>query len=485
MRKPNFSLEDFKKFKDEVINKNPNYDDFFAHVSLHAKQYTLDEIKKIIDCGSIQDQQILSRYFYDRDGIYKRIVLYYATILKYSGILIPHPILGKQLSQAFLKKRYIGALEYIDRLKIPQLCTNISLYVLINGSYGGIILDSSKNGIAIIDLPCGYYRSRYRDLAGNDIIEFNVAYFDKILSDTTREKVLKTYPKLVSSYYKKYAAGKLTNSWVIIPASIGIYFSFFDDARPLFLNVIPASILYDDAVDTERERDLEEIRKIIVQKIPHLSDGQLLFEPVEAIEMHDGAVNMMKGNKNISVLTTYADVDSIVSKTQKDTSDSIDKMLQNVYSEAGASSQVFAPTGSQSLGTSITNDIAVMMILAKKYSYFFTYLVNTFFAHRDLEFNYELTNISWYNESEYITNSYKLAQSGYSFLLPSMAMGLTQKELVDVKDLENDLLKLRDKLIPLQSTYTQSSDSEGGAPEKSIEEKDERTLENEESLDNQ
>ena len=126
-----------------------------------------------------------------------------------------------------------------------------------------------------------------------------------------------------------------------------------------------------------------------------------------------------------------------------------------------------------------------MMILAKKYSYFFTYLVNTFFAHRDLEFNYELTNISWYNESEYITNSYKLAQSGYSFLLPSMAMGLTQKELVDVKDLENDLLKLRDKLIPLQSTYTQSSDSEGGAPEKSIEEKDERTLENEESLDNQ
>jgi hypothetical protein len=36
------------------------------------------------------------------------------------------------------------------------------------------------------------------------------------------------------------------------------------------LDVIPATIDYDEAVETNKERDLEEIRKIIVQKIPHL-----------------------------------------------------------------------------------------------------------------------------------------------------------------------------------------------------------------------
>ena len=65
----------------------------------------------------------------------------------------------------------------------------------------------------------------------------------------------------------------------------------------MFLTVIPATIQYDDAVETERERELEEIRKIIVQKIPHLNDGQLLFEPEEAVEIHKGTVGMMKGNK--------------------------------------------------------------------------------------------------------------------------------------------------------------------------------------------
>jgi hypothetical protein len=81
------------------------------------------------------------------------------------------------------------------------------------------------------------------------------------------------------------------------------------------LSVIPATIDYDEAVVTERERDLEEIRKIIVQKIPHLTDGRLLFEPDEALEIHNGTVGMLRGNKNLSVMTTYADVEAIASKT--------------------------------------------------------------------------------------------------------------------------------------------------------------------------
>jgi len=57
-----------------------------------------------------------------------------------------------------------------------------------------------------------------------------------------------------------------------------------------------------------------------VQKVPHLQDGALLFEPAEAEVMHAGAVGMMKGNKNVSVLTTYTDVDAIVSNTASEAS---------------------------------------------------------------------------------------------------------------------------------------------------------------------
>ena len=55
---------------------------------------------------------------------------------------------------------------------------------------------------------------------------------------------------------------------------------------------------------------------------------------------------------------------------------------------------------------------------------------------------------------DYITNTLKMASSGYSFLLPTIAAGLSQKDLMNVKTLENEVLKLGELLIPLESSYT-------------------------------
>jgi len=53
----------------------------------------------------------------------------------------------------------------------------------------------------------------------------------------------------------------------------------------------------------------------------------LLFEPDEAEEMHRGAVGMVRNNSNTTVLTTYADVDAIVSRTSSEnSSNSLEKM---------------------------------------------------------------------------------------------------------------------------------------------------------------
>jgi len=201
-----------------------------------------------------------------------------------------------------------------------------------------------------------------------------------------------------------------------------------------------------------------------------------LFEPDEALEMHAGAVGMMKGNKNISVLTTYADVDAVVSKTSSEaTNTALEKSLQNVYSRASVSGQLFAPTGSQALSISITNDMSLMMILANKYSRFVTYIINFLFANSNINFKYSILPVSWYNVSQYITDTLKLAQSGYSYLLPAIAAGLSQKDLINVKKLENDALDLSILLIPLASSYTQSS-GQVGRPELPLEEKSPKTI---------
>ena len=88
-------------------------------------------------------------------------------------------------------------------------------------------------------------------------------YFDSILDEEVRREALNTYPSIVSDSYKKYRKNKLKSSWIFLPSEIGIYFSFYENGSPLFLSTIPSTIKYDKAVDTERERELEEIKKIL------------------------------------------------------------------------------------------------------------------------------------------------------------------------------------------------------------------------------
>ena len=447
-----------------------------------VKEYSLKEIENIIDSGSVEAQIALSRNYFTKGGFYQRLLLHYATLLKYTGLLIPNPSFGKSLSESYITKKYRAAVNFIDNANLPKLFTHIAIKALRDGCYYGVIQEVTDRSLSILDLPIFYCRSRFKDKEGNDIIEFNVTYFDSITDKEYRKRALAVYPKEVVNLYRRYKNRKTSDPWCYISPDIGICMSLIND-RPIFLNIISAALEYDDAKDINRERDLEEIRKILVQRIPHLQDGGLLFEPEEALEMHKGAVDMTKKNDNLSVLTTYADVDAVVSKTSNDNSlNSVDKALSNIYAEAGSSSQLFGTDSNLSLSTSITNDMALMMVLAHKLSNFITSIINKQYGNTNITFVYKILPISYYNQNDYVETSLKLANSGYSFLLPAVAMDISQRELSNIKDLENNVLKLKEKLQPLSTSYTETGNV--GRPEKDAQDKSAKTIANEKSLDN-
>ena len=462
-RSANFTA-DFQKMTDALVAKQIqgidstiNYFRQFIYAKRDARAYTPEEIEKIIVSGSLEEQRDLSRKFFTTDGFYRRILVYYATLLKYVGILIPHPSFGKQLSTSHIKKRYFNAQSYIDRINLQEKLTSITLKVLVDGAYYGIAIQLDKERFILLDLPSAYCQSRFKDLEGNDIIEFNVAYFDTF-NEQLREHILASYPKEIRNYYKKWLKGQENLSqWYIIGGDRSVFFNLYDDVIPPFLPIIPATLQYDAAVDTEAERAVDEIRKILVQKIPHLNDGTLLFEPPEAEVMHNGAVQMLANNKTVSVLTTYADVDAVTSKTSNDTVTAfLENMVQNIYAKTGTSQELFSPKGAEALAMCINNDMAMMMILGNKYSRFLGRIIDRVFGNANISFTYNILPVSYYNQADYITDAFKLAQSGYSFLVPCAALGISQNALMDLKELENEVLDLDNVLIPLQSTYTQS-----------------------------
>ena len=396
-------LTSFTKAISAMIAKNEssyNLTRYGRNRHERVKEYTLEEIKNIIDSGSVDAQIILSRNYFERGGFYWRLLMHYATLLKYTGLLIPNPSFGKNLSESYITKKYHSAISFIDKANLPDLFTHRGTKVLRDGSYYGVIQEVTDKSISILDLPIFYCRSRFKDKEGNDIIEFNVTYFDTIHDGEYRKKALAAYPPNVVNWYKRWKARKVKSPWCYISTSVGICMSLIDE-RPVFLNIIAAELEYEDAKDINKERDLEEIRKILIQHIPHLTDGGLLFEPDEAVEMHKGAVDMMKKNENLSVLTTYADVDAIVSKTANDNSlNSVDKALTNIYAEAGSSSQLFGTDSNLSLSTSITNDMALMMVLARKMARLITSIINEKYGNTNITFTYKILPVSFYNQKE-------------------------------------------------------------------------------------
>ena len=466
-----FDLELFKKASEEMIAINDG-----AYRSSYLKwdrtrpikDYTPEEIERIISSGDVEAQRRLSRNYAYANGFYKQILTHYATLLRYSGILIPNPAFGKSLQETSIAKRYYNAVDFVELLKLKELGVRIAHAVLRDGIYYGAIQTLTKQVFALLDLPTDFCRSRFQDEYGNILVEFNVRYFATITDVKNRRAALRTYPKVISSHYRKWAKNTGgVSPWVMLPSDIGVAFTLFKDARPYFLDIIPATIKYDESVENEQDRQLEEIKRLVVQEIPHLNDGTLLFEPEEVQVMHQGTVNMLKkSNPNISVLTTYGQV-HVEGTTSADTvtNTTLERMAQNIYSQAGVSGELFAATGSSSIPYSLDNDTAFMMVLANKIGSFVTNIVNFLFGNGAIRFKYTMLPITQFNADKFVDSAFKLAGSGYSFLLPAIAQGFTQKDLSNIKDLENDVLKLQDKLKPLSSSYTQSGNEGGEAKE--------------------
>lgn len=115
-------------------------------------------------------------------------------MLKYQGILIPNTN-GKSLSGPGIYKRYNQAMDYIEKMKLPIWLSHCARRALIYGTYYGLRVDLGKSDFAVIDLPIKYCKTEFKDVMGNDIIQFDVRYFSEIIDEQSRERLLSLFPK--------------------------------------------------------------------------------------------------------------------------------------------------------------------------------------------------------------------------------------------------------------------------------------------------
>lgn len=454
----------FSNLKGELTDVSVTDDSFFTASGFSSGRsnkkvtnYSKEEALEILESGSDIQLRQLSESFYYSSGFYRRLLTYYATILYYTPVVIPRMIgRKKKITDKKYGEKHFQALDFVNDLNFEQLCRHFALSTLKYGAYYGMLKETGGNFV-VQDLPYSHCRSRLKSYTGVDIVEFNVEWFDTIKDADLRKETLNNFPKEIKkAYLSKGKKGK----WVRLPVEQGIHFTLYED-KPFFSTVIPAIIDSQAYIELEKVKDGQQMRSVAIQEIDHTSNGDLVLEPEESVELHKGLTKITQNNPYLDGITTYGKIKiERVLDDETAQKDNVEKMSKIMYSESGTSKQIFSAEGNVSLERSIQNDISTIFPLAEQFAIWLKCCLNHHFADNNMNFSVKIFPVGQYNFKDYSTQVLSMAQYGYSAIIPAMALGLRQDELLDLKELENNIYKLSDVLIPLHSSYTETQEEE-------------------------
>jgi hypothetical protein len=321
------------------------------------------------------------------------------------------------------------------------------------------------------------------------------------------EEALETFPQEIQDAWALWVKHELRDPWVVIPpASGGISFCFLSDQTPLLIASIPQLKKLDDAVGREEKRDENELYKLLIQQMPIDKNGELVFPLEEVADMHSSVAAMLRDIDTVDVLTTFGatNLESLQeSSAAAQSADRIAKYKANAYDALGRSSIMFNADGSSTLAYSIKKDEALMISYLNVYENWIKFHLNSRFTRNGVMFDFEILPTTVFNRQDIQQSHFRGAQYGYSKMFAGVAMGIKQRDQISLMEFENDFLKMSEKMVPLQSSYTTSGtavaneeksndsgektktsakvqdlDNKGGRPELPDEQKSEKTQAN-------
>lgn len=466
-----------------------------------------------------------SRFFYKTSGIYQKLCQYVSFMYRYDWYIVPE-IFDDTVKEEKILKDFSKMLNFLDNSYIKKACGEMALKVLVDGCYFGYIVPSN-DAVIIQELPIDYCRTRY-SVMGMPAIEFNMAFFDTFGDIEYRMRILNLFPDEFKKGYMLYKQGRLKpdyrgqpGGWYLLEPGLAFKFNLNGSDVPAFINVIPYILDLDAAQDLDRRKQMQQLLKIIIQKLPLDKNGDLIFDVDEARDIHNNAVAMLQRAIGVDVLTTFADVESIdmSDKNTTTTRDDLAKVERTVYNAAGTSKNIFNTEGNLALEKSILEDESTIRNLLLQFVIFFDRIVQDKNSNRKkYAFRFYMLETTQYNYQN-LSKMYKeQAQMGHSKILPQIALGHSQSFILNTAHFENEVLHLAELMLPNlmsstmnladlmgrngengnknnQSTTGEQNKSgsnkkiaaagetkEAGRPEKADDQKSEKTIQNKESM---
>lgn len=442
------------------------------------KQYKQSEVREILENYKLprnQDRLVeISQLLYAKSPQYKRLVRYFGGMATFAHVILPIKDISK-MDKSKVQKQYTQVAELIKLMNLRHEMTKVLNTAFVEDVFYGYVHKTKKDFyIQKIDSSLCKITS-----VEDGVYNFSIdmSYFQK------NEDSLSAWAEEIQMKYRQWKVMKKRNpklsEWVELDAESTICIKINEEILEIFP---PFAGSFDAIFDIEGfkrlRKDREEIGNymILTQELPMRKDSEnnndFMIDRDMMIYFHNMASNVVP--ENVGVITSPMKIEPLKFDKDRIDNDGVAKAERDFWSGNGTSQLLFNADKSTSQGLLMsikTDEEIVFGVLTQIERWVNRYLK---FQFKSLMFNVDILDVTIFNEQE----KYKMFLEASQFGLPfknhlSATVGLSPIETMNMAYLENDILELHEKFIPLMSSHTMSSEdlanrgkAEDGRPKK-------------------
>ena len=435
--------------------------------------YTKDNITEYLSNPYTYERQLRRAvtYIYGASSHFRRLIQYFTGLSDLSFVVSPYRIDPKTANVRSVNRNYRKVLNAMSAMNVRSQFPKILTVCLRENTFYGTMLVTNDN-ITIQQLPSDY--CAISTIEGNVLnVTFDFSYFD------AHSQYLEYYPAEFQSKYRTYQSNR-RQRWQELdsPTSFAVKCNndILDYSLPPFAGILREVYDLEDYKQLKLTKTTLENYAMLVMTLGIDDEGNWQMDLDKAKEFWRNLDSVLP--EEIGSVLSPMPINKIsFEKANTGDTNTISEAEQNLFTAAGVSSLLFNndKASANALLLSIKADQAITFGIVKSIED----VVNRFIQAQSYGKNFKVTflDCSPFNRKEMGDMYLKACQYGLPFIsMYAASQGMSQSEVDCMSFLENDVLNLTERFVPLQSSSTQSAASsdgngatdEGGAPTKDV-----------------
>lgn len=421
--------------------------------------YTKDNITEYLSNPYTYERQLRRAvtYIYGASSHFRRLIQYFTGLSDLSFVVSPYRIDPKTANVKSVNRNYRKVLNAMSAMNVRSQFPKILTVCLREDTFYGTMWVTNDN-ITIQQLPSDY--CAISTIEGNVLnVTFDFSYFD------AHSQYLEYYPAEFQSKYRTYQSNR-RQRWQELdsPTSFAVKCNndILDYSLPPFAGILREVYDLEDYKQLKLTKTTLENYAMLVMTLGIDDEGNWQMDLDKAKEFWRNLDSVLP--EEIGSVLSPMPINKIsFEKANTGDTNTISEAEQNLFTAAGVSSLLFNndKASANALLLSIKADQAITFGIVKSIED----VVNRFIQAQSYGKNFKVTflDCSPFNRKEMGDMYLKACQYGLPFIsMYAASQGMSQSEVDCMSFLENDVLNLTERFVPLQSSSTQSAASSDG-----------------------